>query len=859
MCAGRGVCRRGVQPYYFKISYTLSGIFGPLWGYLPRVIALVLSNNDTSCIADYKSRSKTGLPLFDTYVSGGSQGQDNKLDTYKVAQLGPNVLSRISQHLLGKLNVITGSPYWNDCQKPYAYFNLEDKNAQGPKTTNSNTYILQPRDLTAYEYNLYLMRGRSFHSSATFACDPLALTHKGKGYFFNFEPNTFASLASCPLAHASSARNGVLCLFPMLGFLLPPIVRSKTNKGTGCEASSRGSRCSLASLGLALWATVALRVFILIWIWILIKIRTQVQLNAQVKIITTGHKFSIKKYAQATDNAKESSRKSLTQSNHDSNVKDTESLNLTKGSESPMSVSSWVQNELIKYKSKNNVYNGIINIMANPLFLQACYFEIKSKPGNKSKSNLDETLYGLNLKWFENIASEIKTGNFNFSPTSRIPIQIPKAGNKELRPLSVGNPREKIVQKAITVLIESIWDEKLSDNSYGLRPGRSLHQALFKLYRHGSPYHWVIQGDISESLYKIPHKIIMKCIESNITCDKTLQLIRKSLTAGYIDPNSGEHIQTTLGTPQCSEYSPLLANIVLNELDQKVLAIKNSFEKGKKIARNKEYDALTSRIQSLKKFHPGSQVITELAIQRRYNPSLTPCEPYLRRLMYIRYADDFLILITGTIDDAKHIQHLIADILTKKCGLEWHDDKTLITSTTEGFKFLGAWCVITSALKAGLYKSDKGNTTKYRMRMRIEIPINDLIHKLKINKLIKINANDKPVATARKDLVNFSHHEIVSFFNHHIQGLVTFYSFGVNLTSLRKIIMFLHLSCALTLALKHKLRTQRQAFKKFGRTLDDPETGIKLELPSDLKVKLLYRGTNYKSPLKAEDNLKMSG
>jgi hypothetical protein len=141
------------------------------------------------------------------------------------------------------------------------------------------------------------------------------------------------------------------------------------------------------------------------------------------------------------------------------------------------------------------------------------------------------------------------------------------------------------------------------------------------------------------------------------------------------------------------------------------------------------------------------------------------------------------------------------------------------------------------------------------MRMRIEIPINDLINKLKKNKLIKINANDKPVATARKDLVNLSHHEIVSFFNHRIQGLVTFYSFGVNLTSLRKIIMFLHLSCALTLALKHKLRTQRQAFKKFGRTLDDPETGIKLELPSDLKVKHLYRGTNSKKP---EDNLNMS-
>jgi retron-type reverse transcriptase len=182
----------------------------------------------------------------------------------------------------------------------------------------------------------------------------------------------------------------------------------------------------------------------------------------------------------------------------------------------------------------------------------------------------------------------------------------------------------------------------------------------------------------------------MKCIESNTTCDKTLQLIRKSLTAGYIDPDSGEHLQTTLGTPQGSVFSHLLANIVLNELDKKVLDIKNSFEKGKKRARNKEYAALTSRIQSLKKFHLGSPVITEQAIKRRSIPSLKTCDHNLRRLMYIRYAYDFVILIKGTIDDAKHIKHLIADILTKKCGLGLHEDKTLITSTKEGFKFLGA-------------------------------------------------------------------------------------------------------------------------------------------------------------------------
>jgi hypothetical protein len=132
--------------------------------------------------------------------------------------------------------------------------------------------------------------------------------------------------------------------------------------------------------------------------------------------------------------------------------------------------------------------------------------------------------------------------------------------------------------------------------------------------------------------------------------------------------------------------------------------------------------------------------------------------------------------------------------------------------------------------------------------MRIEIPIKDLIKKLKTNKFLLLDSNGVPVATARKDLVNLSHNEIVSFFNHRIQGLITFYSFAVNLTSLRKIIMFLQLSCALTLTLKYKLRTKRMAFKKFGRTLEDPETGVKLKLPSELRVKHLYRGTTTNKP-----------
>lgn len=347
----------------------------------------------------------------------------------------------------------------------------------------------------------------------------------------------------------------------------------------------------------------------------------------------------------------------------------------------------------------------------------------------------------------------------------------------------------------------------------------------------------------------------MERIKSKISCDKTLQLIHKSLKAGYINPNTGKTIRTTEGTPQGSVVSPLLANIVLDVFDKQVECLEKSFGKGKKRARNKRYDAITSRIQGLRKSRPGSRLIKELAVKRRTIPSLDMLDPNYKRMMYLRFADDFVILISGSFDEAQHIKHRIADFLHKKCGLELNKEKTLVTATKDGFKFLGARCIRISAQKAGFSRSQAGNPARYRMRMRMEIPVKDLIKRLQINKFIKVDPKGIPVATARKDLVNFSHDEIVNFYNHRIQGLVAFYSFAANRTNLRKVIMFLHLSCALTLTLKLKLRTKKKTFSKFGRYLTDPDTGTKLRLPDNLKVLHSYAGKEVKLP---EDNLKAS-
>lgn len=204
-----------------------------------------------------------GLPSLEIYPSGDSHGQANELDTHREAQLGLSVLSRISRHLTRELKVYMSRPYHVDCQKPLAHFSIEGTNAQGPKTINLNN-VAQPRDLTAYGCNLYLMRGRSFHSS---------------------------------------------------------ISRAKGN-----------------------------------------------------------------------------SRKSFQLDSHDSDVKGADKLNLLEDSKSFTSVSSWAKTVVNKYIKGDGTYNGLINILSDPLFLQACYLEIKSKGGNMSKGSDNTTLDGISEK-----------------------------------------------------------------------------------------------------------------------------------------------------------------------------------------------------------------------------------------------------------------------------------------------------------------------------------------------------------------------------------------------------------------------------------------------------------------------------
>jgi retron-type reverse transcriptase len=162
-------------------------------------------------------------------------------------------------------------------------------------------------------------------------------------------------------------------------------------------------------------------------------------------------------------------------------------------------------------------------------------------PGYIAEGKKPVTLDGIDLNYFYRISEKIKAGCFKFTTARR--VYIPKAGKPDIRPLGVGYPREKIVQKAISMALSTIFEPIFFNSSHGFRPGRGTHSALRDIVaRHGNSFSWAVEGDISKCFDSIPHDLILRLLGRRIDCPVTLSLIKSSLRAGVVDEITGQHV-----------------------------------------------------------------------------------------------------------------------------------------------------------------------------------------------------------------------------------------------------------------------------------------------------------------------------
>lgn len=489
-----------------------------------------------------------------------------------------------------------------------------------------------------------------------------------------------------------------------------------------------------------------------------------------------------------------------------------------------------------KYGIKGtNRNNGLIRIIGDKSLLIQCYEEIRVNKGGMTKGTKEETLDGLTLAWIDKLSRELISGSYSFGPARR--VMIPKPGTTRKRPLGAVNPREKIVQKALLVALECIYEPRFLTSSHGFRPNRGCHSALYELFRNGGNHSWVIEGDISKCFDSIPHSVMMRLIDREVSCDKTKTLIKKALKAGYND-ETGRTVKPNIGTPQGSVLSPFLSNVVLHQLDRYMVKLSKLWRKGEIRRTNPAFRKAYRRAG----ITPGER---RKAISRL--PSKDPLDPHFRRLMYVRYADDFVVLSTSSHNDVAFLKERIRSFLKVRLGLTLNTDKTKVTSIRKGFSFLGADLIKTrSEAKPMRYIKYQGGKRPSRrrlnLRLRVLAPINKLIKRFSEAKLVKLSEGTGiPKATAKRALVPMDHADILAFYNQKIRGILNYYSFAGNRGQLHRVLYFLYMGCALTLALKYNTKTAGATFKKFGRNLKDHKTNAVLYRPKGLRVTHQYQ------------------
>lgn len=498
---------------------------------------------------------------------------------------------------------------------------------------------------------------------------------------------------------------------------------------------------------------------------------------------------------------------------------------------SKQTASSMVMETLNEWEKKNQKIRNLIKILSDPFYLVKSYEDINSVPGNMTKGAKPETLDKLSFEWFEKVALAIKTNQFEFSSSRR--VLIPKPNSTKTRPLTIASPRDKIVQKAVQLILQAIWDSKFLDSSHGFRPNRSVHTALRSIYSKGQTYNWVVQGDISKCFDRIPHSIVIDCLKQYIADAAFLNLIRKFLTAGHIEPKSGRLVKCEIGVPQGGVLTPILCNIVLHKFDEFMANLISNFYKGKKIRHNPEYQ----KVQSWRKTAKTQKDKLKYLQLKRSIPHGDPMDPNFKRMMYVRYADDFVILVIGSKDDAALAKLRAKDALKRLCGAELSEEKTLITHAGEGFQFLGAYIRKLDKNTELLGKTGIGDQGRvFTRRLLMNAPMPKLIANLEKAGMIKRNSLNQCIPISCTKLTNLTHYDIVSFYNLKINGILNFYSFASNYRKLGTLIWYMRLSCALTLARKNKLGTARKAFNKYGSHLEDPETGVRIIIPKSMKV-----------------------
>lgn len=435
------------------------------------------------------------------------------------------------------------------------------------------------------------------------------------------------------------------------------------------------------------------------------------------------------------------------------------------------------------------------------LFL-AAYSRLYANQGSLTPGVTEETVDSMSLQRIERLLEQLETGTFQWSPVRR--THIPKK-NGQRRPLGMPTWKDKLVQEVIRMILEAYYEPNFRDSSHGFRPQRGCHTALTTIRDKWSGTIWFIEGDIKGCFDHLSHDIILKLLERHFQDTRFIKLIRDLLAAGYME--NWQYHHTYSGTPQGAIVSPLLANIVLHELDTWVEdTLIPEHTRGKRRQQNPEYAVYAQREGTA--WANGSLSEGKYWRTRKWQvPQGNPHDPNYARLRYCRYADDFLLGWAGSKAEAQVIRDQIAVFLTETLGLELNMEKTLITHATyERARFLGYEVKVSrDNSKTTTQQHHTGHTIKKRCvngRVQLLVP-----HDVKESWVKRfMNANGQPIQDMR--LLDLPDFDIIAHYGGQWRGLVNYYALAMNQKILSHVEWAMALSLQALLARKHNCNTR---------------------------------------------------
>ena len=306
-------------------------------------------------------------------------------------------------------------------------------------------------------------------------------------------------------------------------------------------------------------------------------------------------------------------------------------------------------------KNGDNFYK-LIEIIGSEQNIRLAYRNLKSNKGSKTPGTDGLTICDISKLSLPTVISEVRRRIANYKPKTVKRVLIPKIGTDKMRPLGIPTIWDRLVQQCILQVLEPICEAKFHKHSYGFRPNRSTHHAVSRmvsLMNLGKQY-YCVDVDIKGFFDNVNHAKLLKQMWTLGLRDKRLLSIISKLLKAEIQ---GEGIPTK-GTPQGGIISPLLSNIVLNELDWWV---------------SNQWETYTPhKVKNIGGFRQYARTYTDL-----------------KGGYIVRYADDFKIMCR-TYDEAQRFYHAVNDFITNRLNLEINEEKSgVVNLKNNSTDFLG--------------------------------------------------------------------------------------------------------------------------------------------------------------------------